>query len=57
MREAHRDLGLTEREWNAGQAAFKRALVRAKVPAGERRELENLLGTIKGDIVAAPAAK
>ena len=57
LREAHRDLGLTTREWNAAVAAFTRALVRAKVPAAERQELLNLLGTTKGDIVVAPAAK
>lgn len=57
MREAHRDLGVTPREWDAAVAVFKRALVRAKVPAAERQELLNLLGTTRGDIVAAPAAK
>jgi hemoglobin len=57
MREAHRDLGLTSREWEAAVAAFKRALVRAQVPAAERQELLNLLGTTKGDIVLSPAAK
>jgi hemoglobin len=57
MREAHHDLKLTERDWVKTVAAFKRALVRAKIPAVERQELANLLGTLKGDIVNAPAAK
>lgn len=55
MREGHADLGITAREWNAAVALFKRALVAAKVPAGERQELLNLLGTAKGDIVTTPA--
>lgn len=55
MREGHRDLGITAREWNAAVAVFKRALANAKVPAAERQELLNLLGTTKGDIVLAPA--
>ena len=55
MREAHRDLAITEREWKAAAALFKRALETARVPAAERQELLNLLGTTKGDIVTAPA--
>jgi hemoglobin len=57
LRQAHSELGLTAREWDAAAAGFKRALARAKVPAAERQELMNLLGTTKGDIVIAPAAK
>jgi hemoglobin len=55
MREAHRELAISAREWDAAVAIFKRALERAKVPAAERQELLNLLGTSKGDIVITPA--
>jgi hemoglobin len=51
MREAHDGLGITAREWTAMAALFKQALVNAKVPAGERQELMNLLTTNKSDIV------
>jgi hemoglobin len=51
MREAHADLGITAREWEAAAAAFRRALAKNAVPAAERQELLNLLGTTKGDIV------
>ena len=57
MREAHSELGITAREWDAAAAAFRRALVRAEVPAAERQELLNLLGTTKGDIVKTRPAK
>ena len=57
MHEAHHDLRLSEREWTKAVSAFKRALERAKVPAVERQEIANLLGTLKGDIVNAPPAK
>jgi hemoglobin len=51
MREAHAELGITAREWEAAVAAFRRALAKHAVPAAERQELLNLLGTTKGDIV------
>jgi hemoglobin len=51
MREAHSGLDISTREWNAMAALFKQSLVTAKVPAGERQELMNLLMTNKGDIV------
>jgi len=55
LRESHHELAITAREWDAAVAVFKRALARAKVPAAERQELLNLLGTSKGDIVSTPA--
>jgi hemoglobin len=51
MREAHVNLGITEREWTAMIADFKKALVTAHVPPAERTEIVNLLGTSKDDIV------
>jgi len=55
MREGHRDLAITEREWKAAAAVFKRALATAHVPPAEGQELLNLLDTTKGDIVLTPA--
>jgi hemoglobin len=51
LRESHVNLGITEREWNATTALFKKALVAAQVPPTERAELMNLLGTSKDDVV------
>jgi hemoglobin len=51
LRESHLALGITEREWNAMLADFKKALVVAQVPPAERAELVNLVGTTKDDIV------
>src|SRR5690349_4740408 len=51
LRESHVNLGITEREWNAMNADFKKALVAARVPPAERAEILNLLSTSKDDIV------
>jgi hemoglobin len=51
LRESHVDLGITEREWTAMTADFKKALVAAHVPPAERAEIVNLLGTSKDDII------
>jgi hemoglobin len=51
LRESHLALGITEREWNAMLADFKKALAVAQVPPTERAELVNLVGTTKDDIV------
>ena len=51
LREAHLSMSITEAEWNAGIADFKKALVVARVPPAERAELTNILGTAKDDVV------
>jgi hemoglobin len=51
LREAHLSMNITEGEWNAGMADFKKALVTARVPPAERAELTNILETSKDDVV------
>jgi hemoglobin len=54
MKEAHRHLGITEKEWDAMVHDFVATLDEFKVPKAEQSELLAIVGTTKGDIVAVP---
>jgi hemoglobin len=51
LREAHLSMNITDAEWKAAMADFKKALVTARVPPAERAELTNILDTSKDDVV------
>jgi hemoglobin len=52
MKDSHKDLNISEREWTAMAADFKMTLDKFKVPQKEQDELFAIVGTTKGDIVA-----
>ena len=56
MKEAHVHLHITEKEWDAMAADFKKTLDKFKVPEKEQGELFGAVGAAKGDIVE-PAKK
>lgn len=51
MKDAHRHLGITEREWDAMVHDFVEVLDRFKVPKAEQAELLAIVGSTKADIV------
>ena len=51
MKEAHRHLHITEREWDAMVQDFVAVLDQYKVPKAEQSELLTIVGSTKGDIV------
>lgn len=56
MKDAHRHLHITEKEWDAMAADFVAVLDQYRVPKAEQEELLALVGSTKGDIVVQPAA-
>jgi hemoglobin len=56
MKDAHKHLNITEKEWDAMAADFKKTLDKFKVPEKEQKELFDIVGTTKADIVMSPAA-
>lgn len=56
MKESHKHLNITEGEWQAMRADFKRVLDKFKVPEQEQSELFAIVESTKGDIVAPQAA-
>jgi hemoglobin len=52
MKEAHQHLNITEAEWQAMAAEFKKSLAKFKVPAHEQKELIDIVESTKKDIVA-----
>jgi len=56
MKESHRHLNITEKEWQAMRVDFKKVLDKFKVPEQEQNELFAIVESTKGDIVATPAA-
>jgi hemoglobin len=56
MKEAHAHMNITEKEWDLMVGDFKRSLAKFRVPAKEQRELFDIVGTTKADIVRAPTA-
>jgi hemoglobin len=52
MKAAHAHLNISEREWQAMLADFRRTLDKFSVPAGEQAELVSIVDSTKGDIVA-----
>lgn len=53
MKEAHLHLYITEQEWEAMVADFKKTLDKFKVPEKEQGELFGAVGAAKADIVVA----
>ncbi|MBM3219299.1 MAG: group 1 truncated hemoglobin [Candidatus Rokubacteria bacterium] len=51
MPTAHKDMKITEAEWNATVENLGKALDKHKVPAKEKQELVGILAPMKGDIV------
>ncbi|MCC6697259.1 MAG: group 1 truncated hemoglobin [Candidatus Hydrogenedentes bacterium] len=51
MMESHRHLNISENEWSVMANEFKKSLDRFKVPAVEQKELFDIVGTTKADIV------
>ena len=51
MKTAHKEMNITEAEWNATVEGLVKALDKHKVPEQEKKELLALLGPMKGDIV------
>jgi len=54
MKDAHKNLHITEREWDAMVHDFVAVLDQFKVPKAEQAELLTIVGSTKGDIVVAP---
>jgi hemoglobin len=57
MKEAHQHLDITEKEWKAMLADFKKALDKYKVPPREQKELIAIVESTKKDIVIAKGEK
>ena len=51
MKESHKHLNITEKEWDAMASDFKTTLDKFKVPAKEQEELFAIVGSTKADIV------
>jgi hemoglobin len=57
MKEAHQHLNITEKEWKAMLADFKKSLDKYKVPPREQKELVAIVESTKKDIVIAKGEK
>ena len=53
MKESHKHLNISEKEWQAMAADFKLTLDKFKVPQKEQDELFAIVGTTRADIVMA----
>jgi len=53
MKDSHQHLNITEREWQAMTADFKKSLDAFKVPAEEQKELFAIVESTKSDIVVS----
>ena len=51
MKESHVHLNISEKEWDVMAMEFKKSLDKFKVPAAEQKELFDIVGTTKADIV------
>jgi len=51
MKESHAHLNISEREWDVMAEEFKKSLNKFKVPAAEQKELFDIVGKTKPDIV------
>lgn len=51
MKEVHKDMNITEKEWDAMVADFKKTIDKFKVPEKEQEELFTIIGSTKPDIV------
>ncbi len=57
MKNAHAHLNITEKEWQAMVADFVKTLNEFKVPEKEQKELLDIVGSTKSDIVIAKVKK
>ena len=57
MKESHQHLNITEREWQAMLADFKKVLDKFKVPGQEQNELIAIVESTKKDIVLVSAER
>ena len=53
MKESHKHSNISEREWQAMAADFKKSLDKFKVPTKTQAELFRIIGTTKSDIVTS----
>jgi hemoglobin len=51
MKDSHTHLNITEKEWGVMASEFQKSLDKFKVPAVEQKELFEIVGTTKPDIV------
>jgi hemoglobin len=51
MAESHVHLNISEKEWDVMAKEFQKSLDKFKVPAAEQKELFDIVGTTKADIV------
>ncbi|MGH8672597.1 MAG: group I truncated hemoglobin, partial [Burkholderiales bacterium] len=51
MKESHAHLNITEREWDVMAGEFQKSLNKFKVPSAEQKELFEIVGETKSDIV------
>jgi hemoglobin len=51
MTESHAHLSISEKEWNVMAREFRKSLDEFRVPAAEQKELFDIVGTTKADIV------
>jgi hemoglobin len=57
MKEAHARLNITEGQWQAMVADFRKTLDKYKVPQKEQAELITIVGSTKKDIVVEANAQ
>ena len=57
MKEAHKHLNIMEKEWDALVADFKVSLNKFNVPEKEQKELLEIVGSTKKDIVMSSEMK
>jgi hemoglobin len=57
MKEAHKHLNITEKEWQAMLADFRKSLNHVKVPEREQKELIAIVESTKKDIVIPAGEK
>jgi hemoglobin len=57
MKESHQHLNITEKEWQAMLADFKKVLDKFKVPEQEQKELIAIVESTKKDIVLVSAER
>ena len=51
MKDSHAHLNISEKEWGVMAGEFKKSLDKFKVPAAEQKELFDIVGKTKADIV------
>lgn len=51
MKESHAHLNISEKEWGVMAKEFQKSLDKFKVPAAEQKELFDMVGETKADIV------